>query len=81
MIFFSYVYKFLNIYQLNIIKKVKKDYQKKLIKNIKIFLKKKNEKGDNMVMNITKISQEMKKKKKLVEYRKKYYRIRKNALL
>ena len=81
MIFFSYIYKFLNIYQLNIIKKVKKDYQKKLIKDIKIFLKKKNEKGDNMIMNITKISQEMKKKTKLVEYRKKCYRIRKNALL
>ena len=63
MIFFSYVYKFLNIYQLNIIKKVKKDYLKKLIKDIKIFLKKKNERSDNMVMNVTKISQEMKKKK------------------
>ena len=63
MIFFSYVYKFLNIYQLNIIKKVKKDYQKKLIKDIKIFLKKKNERSDNMVMNVTKISQEVKKKK------------------
>ena len=32
-----------------------------------------------MVMNTTKISKKL--KKKLVEYRKKYYRIRKNILL
>ena len=32
-----------------------------------------------MVMNVSKISQKM--KSKLVEYRKKYYRMRKNALL
>ena len=34
-----------------------------------------------MVENVTKISQKIKKKNKLVEYRKKYYRMRKNALL
>ena len=34
-----------------------------------------------MVVNVTKISHKMKKKNKLVEYRKKYYRMRKNALL
>ena len=33
-----------------------------------------------MVENVTKISQKI-KKNKLVEYRKKYYRMRKNALL
>ena len=35
--------------------------QKKLLKDIKIFLKKKKKKGSNMVMNVTKISQKMKK--------------------
>ena len=30
-----------NVYQLNIIKKIKKDYKKKLVKDIEIFLKKK----------------------------------------
>ena len=38
------------------IKKNKKRLQKKLVKNIKIFLKKENRKSDNMVMNVTKIS-------------------------
>ena len=47
--------KFLKIYQLNIIKK-------KLVKDIKIFLKKKKKKSDNMVVNVTKISQKKKKK-------------------
>ena len=45
---------------------------------MKIFLKKKKKKIDNMAVNITKISQKM---KKLVEYRKKCYRMRKNTLL
>ena len=40
----------------------KKDWlQKKLVKDIKIFLKKKKrKKSENMVMNVTKISQKMK---------------------
>ena len=40
----------------------KKDLlQKKLVKDIKIFLKKKKrKKSENMVMNVTKISQKMK---------------------
>ena len=38
------------------IKKNKKRLQKKLVKNIKIFLKKENRKSDNMVVNVTKIS-------------------------
>ena len=40
---------------------IKKDYKKKLMKDIKIFLKKKR-KNDNMVVNDTKICQKMKNK-------------------
>ena len=43
-------------------KRIKKDYQKKLVKDIKVFLKKKKKKRENMVVNITKISQKMKTK-------------------
>ena len=35
--------------------------QKKLVKDIKIFLKKKKKKNNNKVMNVTKISQKMKR--------------------
>ena len=59
---FSYIQKSLKF------KKIKKDYQKKLVKDIKIFLKKKKKKSSNMVVNVTKISDE---KSNLVEYRKK----------
>ena len=45
-----------NAYQLNIIRKIKT--RKKLVNNIKIFLIKKNKKT---VVNVTKISQKMKK--------------------
>ena len=48
------------IYQLNIIKKIKKDCKKKLVKDIKTFLKKKKKNSDNMLVNITKIFQKMK---------------------
>ena len=48
------------MYQLNIIKKIK--ITKKLLKDIKIFLKKKKKKSDNMIMNVTEISQNMKNK-------------------
>ena len=37
--------------------KVKKDYKKKLVKDIKIFLKNKKKKRDNMVANVTNIYQ------------------------
>ena len=47
-----------------------KERLQKNIKNIKVFLKKKKKKSGNMVV-----------KQKLVEYRKKYYKMRKNALL
>ena len=43
--------------------------QKKLVRDIKGFVKKKNKKNDNMVVNDTKIYQNM--KQKLAEYRKK----------
>ena len=40
----------------------KERLQKKLVKDIKIFLKKKKKKRDNMVVNVTNISQKMKNK-------------------
>ena len=49
------------------------------MKDIKVFLKKKKKKSNNMVVNNPEISQKM--KKKLVEYRKKYCKMRKNVLL
>ena len=39
----------------------KERLQKRLVEDIKIFLKKKNEKSHNMVVNFAKISQKMKK--------------------
>ena len=39
-----------------------KDYKKKLLKVIQIFLKKKKKKSNNLVLNVTKISQKMKNK-------------------
>ena len=55
MIFLSYIQKYLKLYQL-------KKLQKKLVKDIKIFLRKKKKKSDNLVVNVTKISQKMKNK-------------------
>ena len=40
----------------------KERLQKKLVKDINIFLKKKKKKSGNMVVNVTKISQKMKNK-------------------
>ena len=40
----------------------KERLQKKLVKDIKMFLKKKKRKSNNMVINVTKISRKMKKK-------------------
>ena len=68
------------MYQPNIIKKIKKNFKKKLTQAIKIFVKKKKKKSDNMVMNVTKISQKL-KIKSLLSIEKKYHRMRKNALL
>ena len=41
---------------------IKKDYKKKLVKHIKVFLKKKKKKNVNMAVNNTKIYQKMKNK-------------------
>ena len=50
-------------HQLNIIKIIKKDYKLKLVKNIKDFLKKKEDKkSKNIVVKDTKIYQKMKNK-------------------
>ena len=57
----------------------KEKLQKELVKDIKVFLQRKMKNSDNMVVKDTKIYQKI--KKKLAEYRKKYYEIRKNALL
>ena len=43
------------------VKNIKKDYKRKLAKEIKIFLKKKNKKSNYMVMNVITASQKMKK--------------------
>ena len=54
--------------------------QKSSVKDIKIFLKKKKKKINNMVMNVSKnLSKD--EKQKLVKYKTKYYRMRKNVLL
>ena len=38
-----------------------KDYKRKLARDIKIFLKKKKKRSNDMAVNVTKISQKMKK--------------------
>ena len=65
-------------------KENKERLQKKLVKNIKIFLKKKKKKESNMIVNVTKISQKMKKinwlsiEKKIIELEKiSYYSYKK----
>ena len=45
---------------------------------MKIFLRKKKKKSDNMVVDVTKFFQKI---KKLIKYRKKYCKMRKNVLL
>ena len=50
--------------------KIKEDCKKNLVKDIKIFIKKKKKKGNNMVVNVTKNLSED-EKNKLVEYIKK----------
>ena len=50
------------IHQQNFIKKIKKYYKKKLVKDIKIFLKKGKKKSNNMVGNVTNVSQKVKNK-------------------
>ena len=59
----------------------KERLQKKLIKNIKVFLKKKKEKNDNTVVKDLLENLPGNKKQKLAEHRRKYYNMRKNTLL
>ena len=63
-IIYFYIYKkCLKIHQLNIIEIIKKDYKiKKLVKDIKVFLKKKKKKSNKMVVKDTKIPQKIKNK-------------------
>ena len=56
----------------------KESLQKRLVKNVKIFQRKKKKKSDNIVVNVTKISQKMKTKSWLNIEKK--HRMRKNAL-
>ena len=57
--FFLIYRKMSQLYQLCTIKKIKKRLQKKLTKDIKILLKKKNKKSSNMVVKAIKISWKM----------------------
>ena len=78
--FYNNICKCLKLYQLNIIKKINKNYNKNLMKDIKIFLKKKKKKKQQYGLERYKNLSED-EKQKLVEYRKKYYRMRENTLL
>ena len=73
----SHTKKFLKLHQLNIIKE---SLQKRAHERYQSLSKEKKKKqSNNMVVNNPEISQKM--EKKLVEYRKKYYKMRKNVLL
>ena len=67
-------------YQLNSIKIIKKKYKIKLVKDIKVFLKEKKKKSNNMFLNDTKIYQKI-KNKSVFSIEKKNYNTRKNVLL
>ena len=67
----------MKIYQINIIKKIKKDYKKAHEKYQNLS---KKEKKNNMVVNVTKISQKI-KIKSFLSIEKKYYILTKNTLL
>ena len=45
--------------------KIKKEYTKKLVKEIKIFLKKKKKQCSNIAVDVTKVSQKIKNKRLL----------------
>ena len=59
--------------------KIEKDYKKKAHESIKIFPKKKKKNATIWSRTLENISED--ERQKLVKYRKKYYRMRKNALL
>ena len=67
----------MKIYQINIIKKIKKDYKKAHEKYQNLS---KKEIKNNMVVNVTKISQKI-KIKSFLSIEKKYYILTKNTLL
>ena len=78
-----YVYVYVYIISQNLSAKYyqeNEDCKKKLVKDIKIFLKKKNKKSESMIVNVTKISQKL-KNKSFLSIEKKYYRMRKIVLL
>ena len=59
-----------------------KDYKMKLVKDIKIFLKKKKLISNNMVVNVTQISQKIENINWVrIQKNIKYHRIRKSTLL
>ena len=60
-VFFIYIKMFKTL-SAKYYKENKRKIKKKLMKDIKIFLKKKKKKSENMVVNVTKISQKMKNK-------------------
>ena len=63
-IIFFICIKYLKLCQLNIIKEINKGFKKtkkRLVKDIKIFLKRKKKKSENVVVKVIKISQKMKK--------------------
>ena len=60
--------------------KRKKVYKRKFMKDTKIFLAKKKKESEYMVVNFTRISQKI-KRINWFNIAKKYYRMRKNALL
>ena len=53
---FFYIFFYFFLYQEN-----KERLQEKLVKDVKIFLEKKKKKSNNIVVNVTKISEKMKK--------------------
>ena len=58
----------------------KERLQKNLVKDVKIRLKRKEKRSNNVVVNVVKIFQKM-KSKSLLNVKKKYYRMKKNVLL
>ena len=66
-------------YQLNITEITKKNYKKRLEKNIEVFPKKKKKKQQYGCEQYTNLSND--ENQRLAEYRKKYYKTRKNASL
>ena len=75
--FFSYIQKCLKLYQLSIIKKIKKDYKKAHERYQNLYKEEKENKPQYGCERHKNLSED--EKQKLVEYRKKYYRMKKNV--